>query len=180
MYFLKPSTIIIGINIYVISTINKKSGCRQILKIKKVEEKKSKVRGVDDVEPVRWNKVNHRRVVRNGLFREESEYSNYLFFEVSTRFDNLLPEQNPSRYSEKQLETYRLIKSLHDRGLSYRRITKYLNNKGVLTHKGHQWGETGNSVYSVLKRFAQRQERLKSKNQRYPIIRSKMWVEFTK
>ena len=127
-----------------------------------------------------WNKVNHRGVVRNGLFREESEYSNYLFFEVSTRFDNLLPEQNPSRYSEKQLETYRLIKSLHDRGLSYRRITKHLNNKGVLTHKGHQWGETGNSVYSVLKRFAQRQERLKSKNQRYPIIRSKMWVEFTK
>jgi len=59
VYFLKPSTIIIGINIYVISTINKKSGCRQILKIKKVEEKKSKVRGVDDVEPVRWNKVNH-------------------------------------------------------------------------------------------------------------------------
>ena len=127
-----------------------------------------------------WSLVRYRGVVRNGLFSEESEYSNYLFFEVSTRFDNLLPEQNPSNYSAKQLETYRLIKSLHDNGMSYRRITKYLNDKGVLTHKGHQWGITGNSVYSVLKRFAERQERLKSKNQKYPITRSKMWVEFTK
>jgi len=91
-----------------------------------------------------------------------------------------LPEQNPSNYSAKQLETYRLIKSLHDKGMSYRRITKYLNDNGMLTHKGHQWGITGNSVYSVLKRFAERQQRLKSKNQKYPITRSKMWVEFTK
>jgi len=103
-----------------------------------------------------------------------------LFFEVSTRFNNLIPEQNPSGYSEKQLEIYRLIKSLHDGGLSYRRITKYLNDKNISTHMGHQWGESGNSVYSVLKRFAEREERMKFKNKKYPIIRSKMWIEFTK
>ena len=124
--------------------------------------------------------VSDSRVVRNGLFSKESEYANYLFFEVTTRFNNLIPEQNPTRYSDKQLETYRLIKSLYDRGLSYRRITKYLNDRNISTHLGNQWGKTGNSVYSVLKRFSEREERLKFKNQKYPIVRSKMWVEFTK
>ena len=29
-----------------------------------------------------------------------------------------------------------------------------MNNKGILTHTGKTWGETGNSVYSVLRKIA--------------------------
>ena len=84
---------------------------------------------------------------------------------------------NPDAFSEKQLQTYRLIKSLYDKGLSYRRITKQLNDKGITTHKGNQWGVSGNSVYSVLKRYKEREERIKYKNKKYEPTYSKMWVE---
>ncbi len=53
-----------------------------------------------------------------------------------------------------------MIKSLYDKGLSYRRITKQLNDRGIITHKGNQWGVNGNSVYSVLKRYKEREERI--------------------
>ena len=43
----------------------------------------------------------YRGVVRNGLLSEENRYFNFLYFEVSQRFDNLIPEQNPNGYSEK-------------------------------------------------------------------------------
>ncbi len=46
------------------------------------------------------------------------------------------------------------------------------------TDGGHVWKNT--NVFSVLKRYRQRQENMKFRNTRYPIVRSKMWVEFTK
>ena len=98
-------------------------------------------------------------------------------FTVTKRFNNLLLEVNPDAFSEKQLQTYRLIKSLYDKGLSYRRITKQLNDKGITTHKGNQWGVSGNSVYSVLKRYKERQNRLKFLKKKYEPIYSKMWIE---
>ena len=67
--------------------------------------------------------LGHRGVVRNGLFSEEYRYFNFLYFEVTQRFGNLIPEQNPNRYSEKQLKTYRLINSLNKKGLGYRKIS---------------------------------------------------------
>ena len=90
-----------------------------------------------------------------GQYFSDGEYSNYLFYEVSKRFNNLLPEQNPTRYSEKQLEIFRLIQSLHKDGLGYRRIAKVLNEKGLTTEEGHLWKNT--NVYSVLKRYSERQ-----------------------
>ena len=98
-------------------------------------------------------------------------------FKVTKRFNNLLLEVNLDPFSEKQLQTYRLIKSLYDKGLSYRRITKQLNDKGITTHKGNQWGVSGNSVYSVLKRYKERQNRLKFLKKKYEPIYSKMWIE---
>ena len=70
------------------------------------------------------------------------------------------------------------MKSLRDEGWSYRRISKQFNEKGILTHKGKKWGETGNSVYSVLKRYRERVERLDRMNTRYEPVRSKMWLEW--
>ena len=60
------------------------------------------------------------------------------------------------KYSPEQEKLHNYIKSLHDSGMSYRRITKLLNEKGITTHRGKRWGVTGNSVYSVLKRHKQR------------------------
>ena len=74
-------------------------------------------------------------------------------------FDNLIPEQNPNRYSTKQTQIYRLIKALNQSGFGYRKISGYLNSKSILTFTGKVW--TPSLVHSVLKRFRQRQERFK-------------------
>ena len=91
------------------------------------------------------------------------------------RFNNLNPI-NHNTYSEEQLERYRLIKSLYDIGIGYRKIRKYLNDRGILTEKGSKWGETGNYVYSVLKRFKERDERLEFINREYEPEWSKIEV----
>ena len=49
-----------------------------------------------------------------------------------------------------------------ERGMSYRKISKWLNRSGIKTHQGNTWGVTGNSVYSVLKRMKERDYRLDS------------------
>ena len=92
------------------------------------------------------------------------------------RFNNLNPI-NHNTYSEEQLERYRLIKSLYDKGIGYRKISKYLNERGILTEKGSKWGETGNYVYSVLKRFKEREERLGLRNKKYKTEISEMRIE---
>ncbi len=51
--------------------------------------------------------------------------------------------------------------------MSYRRITKHLNDKGITTHRGKAWGVTGNSAYSVLKRHKQRENRLEDMQRVY-------------
>ena len=122
------------------------------------------------------NSIRHRGVVRNGLLSEENRYFNFLYFEVSQRFDNLIPEQNPNGYSEKQLKTYRLVNSLYQKGLGYRKISKYLNSINVRTYTGRTW--KGSLVYSVMKRFKERQVRIKQKNKKYPMYRSKMIMKF--
>ena len=75
-----------------------------------------------------------------------------------SRLRNTAPEQE-------KLHNY--IKSLHDSGMSYRRIIKLLNEKGITTHRGKRWGVTGNSVYSVLKRQKQRDNRSEDIHREY-------------
>ena len=107
----------------------------------------------------------------------ENGYSYYLCFNVSKRFNNLNPQYNTNRYSEEQLEPYQLIKSLYDDEMSYRKISKHLNEKGILTKEGKKWGETGNYVYSVLKRYKEREERLGLRNKNYKTQISEMRLE---
>ena len=118
----------------------------------------------------------HGRVVQNSLYFSDDEYSNYLCFKVSIRFNHLNPEYNSTRYSSHQQDIYTLIKTLHDGGMGYRKISHHLNEKGILTEGGKRWGS--NSVFSVLKRYEEREKRLKFRNKRYEPIRSKMWIEF--
>ena len=52
--------------------------------------------------------------------------------------------------------------------MGYRKISVYLNDRGILTENGSKWGVTGNYVYSVLKRFKEREERIKTvRNKQY-------------
>ena len=89
----------------------------------------------------------------------ELNYSNYLYFNVSIRTNQFLYSQTV-KYTTQQQELHDYIKSMHDRGMSYRQITKLLNEKNIQTHKGKKWGISGNSVYSVLKKYQQRLKRI--------------------
>ena len=113
-----------------------------------------------------------------GQYFSENEYANYLFYIVSKRFNNLLPLQNPYNYSEQQITNYKLIKSLHRSGFGYRKIAQILNERGIKTKNDKDW--TNGLVHSVLKRHSERKERLAFRNKEYPLIRGKMWKEFTK
>ena len=56
-----------------------------------------------------------------------------------------------------------MIKSLHDSGMGYRKIAKYLNEKGIKTARGNTWVNT--QVFSVLKKYRLRLERIKNVRQ---------------
>ena len=65
--------------------------------------------------------------------------------------------------NQRQITLHSLIFYMHDsRGMSYRKISKWLNRSGIKTHEGNTWGVTGNSAYSVLKRMKERDYRLNS------------------
>ena len=85
------------------------------------------------------------------------------------RFNNLILNYNSNNWSEEQQETHDLIKSLHESSLGYRKIAQHLNDKDIKTHTGKEWGETGNSVYSVLKKYSLREERLELLNREYEL-----------
>ena len=107
----------------------------------------------------------------------EAKYSHYLYFKVSNR-TNRFTACNSDRYSARQKELHDYIKYLHDYGMSYRRITKLLKKKGIKTHTGKEWGETGNSVYSVLKKYRLREERLELLNRDYELEWGTMEVKW--
>ena len=124
---------------------------------------------------VTLNSVRYSGVSENSLFFTKKTFIRYIYFNVKIRCNNLISEQYPNRFSEKKYSRYRLIKTLRDNGLGYRRISAYLNEKGFNTENGYIWKP--NYVYSVLKRFKERQERIKFRNKKYEPIFSKMWEE---
>ena len=84
-----------------------------------------------------------------------SRYSHYLCFTVSERTNRLAFFQE--KYTPEQEQLHCLINSLHDDGMGYRKIALYLNDKGFKTSTGKDW--KNGHVYSVLKRYQERQER---------------------
>ena len=107
----------------------------------------------------------------------ETKYSHYLYFQVSNR-TNRFTARNSDRYSARQKELHDYIKSLQDSGMSYRRITKLLNKKGIKTHTGKEWSVSGSSVHSVLKKYRQREERLELINKEYELEWGTMKVKW--
>ena len=60
-----------------------------------------------------------------------------------------------------QQELHDYIKSMHDRGMSYRQITKLLNEKNIPTHKGKKWGVIWKlCLFCAQKISTKREERL--------------------
>lgn len=82
---------------------------------------------------------------------------NLHFQDNSLSFD----DSKESELNKRQIAIYKLISYMkQERGMSYRKISKWLNRSGIKTHKGKMWGDTGNSVYSVFKRMKERDYRL--------------------
>lgn len=55
---------------------------------------------------------------------------------------------------------YKLVALMKVEGMSWRKISAWLNLSGIKTHVGNTWAVTGSSAYSVVKRMHQRIERL--------------------
>jgi len=72
----------------------------------------------------------------------------YLEFSIEIQSNNLTYQGN--EYTERQQYLYKLIKSMHDSGLGYRKISRKLNEMNIKTIRGNNWFNT--SVSSVLKR----------------------------
>lgn len=69
----------------------------------------------------------------------ETQYSHLLCSKGYARINKLVYSQT-SKYKQSQQELHDHMKSLHDPGMSYRRITKLLNKKGNKTHTGTEQG----------------------------------------
>ena len=109
----------------------------------------------------------------------ETKYSHFLCFKVSIRTNKLVYSQT-YKYTSRQQEIHDKIKSMKDSGMSYKRITKYLNENNILTHTGKRWGASGNSVHSVLKKYQMRLDRLDLAKKEYQSDWGKMEVSWEK
>ena len=89
----------------------------------------------------------------------------HLEFTLELQSNSLTYQGNP--YTEYQQFLYTLIKSLHDKGYGYRRISHKLNKWGLQTPRGKTWFNT--SVSSILKRKHQRDNRIQDiRNKVFP------------
>ncbi len=81
-------------------------------------------------------------------------------------------------YTKRQQIIYLLIHHLHDReGWGYRKISKWLNQSGIKTHRGKKWFNS--SVISVLKRKHEHDLRVQQiRNQHFTTIISKLEVNY--
>ena len=71
---------------------------------------------------------------------------------------NLLKNLNNYFYSEHQQYLYDTIKEFHQKGLGYRKISNWFNERNIKTPRGSVF--QGNYIYSILKKGRIREERL--------------------
>ena len=87
--------------------------------------------------------------------REELDSLNYFIeFTVTVSSSNL----NNYFYSEHQQYLYDTIKELHGKGLGYRKISNWFNERDIKTPRGSEF--KGNYVFSILKKGRIREERI--------------------
>ena len=85
-----------------------------------------------------------------------------------------MPRYN--RWSLQQEETIQLVRTLRKEGLGYRKIAKHLNQIGLTTARNTTW--TNTKVFSFLKRYKERQDRLAFIEKEYKPKWSKMEVRW--
>ena len=91
--------------------------------------------------------------------REELDSLNYIVeFTVTVSSSNL----NNYFYSEHQQYLYDTIKELHGKGLGYRKISNWFNERDIKTPRGSEF--KGNYVFSILKKGRIREVRINSIN----------------
>jgi hypothetical protein len=61
-------------------------------------------------------------------------------------------------YSEHQQYLYNTIKEFHGKGLGYRKISNWFNERNIKTPRGSEF--KGNYVFSILKKGRIREERI--------------------
>ena len=87
----------------------------------------------------------------------------YLEFILYCRSNNLTYEKE---ISARQFALLRIIKTLKNEGLGYRKIAKWLNVSGIKTHTNKDF--KNNHVHAILKRFSERDERYQQiRNKKY-------------
>ena len=87
--------------------------------------------------------------------REEVDSLNYIVeFTVTVSSSNL----NNYFYSEHQQYLYDTIKELHGKGLGYKKISNWFNDRDIKTPRGSEF--KGNYVFSILKKGRIREVRL--------------------
>ena len=82
----------------------------------------------------------------------------YLYINISTK--SQLLQSDYSHYNTYQEFLYKLVNTLKDRGLGYRKISHYLNKNGYKTIRGCEFKNT--HVHSVIKKGNIRKERIKN------------------
>ena len=98
----------------------------------------------------------------------------YLNFTVTCRTNSLVYKRE---LTSRQEEIYELIKSMHDSGLGYRRIAKRLRDMNIKTARGSVF--KNNNVFAVIKRYEERQVRLREeRNRKYEHKWGKMYLTF--
>jgi len=98
-----------------------------------------------------------------------------LEFSIEFQSNNLIYHKE---YTKRQQIVYVLIKHLHDiEGWRYRKISKWLNQSGIKTHRGKKWFNS--SVVSVLKRKHESDLRIEQiRNQHFPTKISEFEVNY--
>ena len=85
---------------------------------------------------------------------EFDSFQYFIEFTVTVSSSNL----NNYFYSEHQQYLYDTIKELHGKGLEYRKISNWFNERYIKTPRGSEF--KGNYVFSILKKGRIREERI--------------------
>ncbi len=98
-----------------------------------------------------------------------------LEFSIEIQSNKLIYQKE---YTKRQQIIYLLVNHLHDReGWGYRKISQWLNQSGIKTHRGKKWFNS--SVISVLKRKHEHDLRIQQiRNQYFPTKISKLEVNY--
>ena len=102
---------------------------------------------------------NHSTVTNLSERDEFDSFQYFIEFTVTVSSSNL----NNYFYSEHQQYLYNTIKELHGKGLGYRKISNWFNERDIKTPRGSEF--KGNYVFSILKKGRIREERLNTESE---------------